>query len=106
MGLDLVLDQGDCRIYRTAQHAYIGYCCREMAAKPSGVILTLVSRQVDEWYADLQDKGVSFEYPPRLNEKYQIYHCFLRDPNGYLIEIQRFEDPGWCEPRTSAESDG
>ncbi|MGC9334228.1 MAG: VOC family protein, partial [Anaerolineae bacterium] len=19
-----------------------------------------------------------------------IYHCFLRDPNGYLIEIQRF----------------
>ena len=24
-----------------------------------------------------------------------IYHCFLRDPNGYLIEIQRFLNPAW-----------
>jgi hypothetical protein len=27
-----------------------------------------------------------------------IYHCFLRDPNGYLIEIQRFLDPAWPRP--------
>ena len=103
VGLDLVLDQGDCRIYQTTQDAYIGFCRRETAAKPSGVILTLVSQQVDEWYADLQAKGVSFEHSPMLNEKYQIYHCFLRDPNGYLIEIQRFEDPGWIEPTIPAE---
>jgi len=25
----------------------------------------------------------------------RIYHCFLRDPNGYLLEIQRFLDPAW-----------
>jgi len=103
VGLDLVLDQGDCRIYRTAQDAYIGFCRRETTAKPAGVILTLVSQQVDEWYAELHAKGVSFEHPPRLNEEYQIYHCFLRDPNGYLIEIQRFEDPGWSQPTIPAE---
>jgi hypothetical protein len=33
--------------------------------------------------------------PPTYNERYQIYHLFARDPNGYLIEIQRFEDPRW-----------
>ncbi|OQY24133.1 MAG: hypothetical protein DRJ03_06405 [Chloroflexi bacterium] len=30
-----------------------------------------------------------------LNPRYNIYHCFLRDPNGYLIEIQRFLDSAW-----------
>ncbi|HEY9804664.1 MAG TPA: VOC family protein, partial [Leptolyngbyaceae cyanobacterium] len=55
-----------------------------------GVIFTLVTQQVDEWYEYLKKLGVEFEKPPTLNEKYNIYHCFLRDPNGYLIEIQRF----------------
>jgi extradiol dioxygenase family protein len=27
------------------------------------------------------------------------YHlCFLRDPNGYFIEIQQFLDPAWPGP--------
>jgi catechol 2,3-dioxygenase-like lactoylglutathione lyase family enzyme len=57
----------------------------------SGVIFTLVTQQVDEWYEYLKKLGVEFENPPTYNEKYKIYHCFLRDPNGYLIEIQRFD---------------
>ena len=40
----------------------------------------------------LQARGVQFDKPPELNPKYAIYHCFLRDPNGYLLEIQRFEE--------------
>jgi hypothetical protein len=24
---------------------------------------------------------------------FRLYHCFLRDPNSYPIEIQRFDDP-------------
>ena len=59
------------------------------------MILTLVTLDVDEWYELLRQKGVVFEKPPALNPAYQIYHCFLRDPNGYVIEIQRFEDPRW-----------
>jgi len=39
------------------------------------------------------ERGVVFDSPPALNPKYNIYHCFLRDPNGYLLEIQRFEQP-------------
>jgi catechol 2,3-dioxygenase-like lactoylglutathione lyase family enzyme len=55
----------------------------------------LVTDKVDEWYAFLQARGVEFDQAPALNDRYHIYHCFLRDPNGYLIEIQQFLDPEW-----------
>jgi catechol 2,3-dioxygenase-like lactoylglutathione lyase family enzyme len=61
------------------------------ADKESSVIFTLVTQYVDEWFEYLKERGVEFEKPPTLNEKYNIYHCFFRDPDGYLIEIQRFE---------------
>lgn len=94
LGLTLVLDQGDCRIYRTGPDSYIGFCQRKtVPEEPVGVILTLVTAEVDAWYRCLSEQGVSFEEPPTLNPKYDIYHCFLRDPNGYLVEIQRFNDP-------------
>jgi catechol 2,3-dioxygenase-like lactoylglutathione lyase family enzyme len=47
---------------------------------------------VDGWYEHLSARGVAFEKPPQINPQYRIYHCFLRDPDGYLIEIQRFLD--------------
>jgi len=94
LGLPLARDQGDCRIYRVSRDAYIGFCQRESAPqKPIGVILTLVTSQVDEWHCHLSGQGVAFDTPPVFNQKYNIYHCFLRDPNGYLIEIQSFADP-------------
>jgi catechol 2,3-dioxygenase-like lactoylglutathione lyase family enzyme len=105
LGLTLVLDQGDCRIYRTSPDGYIGFCQRQGAPKEAlGVILTLVTSQVDEWYRYLCGRGVAFEDPPALNPKYDIYHCFLRDPNGYLLEIQRFNDPSWSQPLEQSKS--
>ena len=96
IGLALVLDQGSCRIYRVAGRAFLGFCERaEAPAQPQGIILTLVSDAVDAWYDYLRAQGVAFERPPQHNETYNIYHCYLRDPNGYLIEIQRFLDPSW-----------
>ena len=97
LGLELALDQGTCRIYRVTPTSFVGFCTQISvpADAPGGVILTLVSEQVDEWYVVLQQRGVSFEKAPALNPKFQIYHCFLRDPDGNLIEIQRFADPRW-----------
>jgi catechol 2,3-dioxygenase-like lactoylglutathione lyase family enzyme len=98
MGFVLALDQGTCRIYHTAPNAYLGICKRiDAEIDPGNVIFTLVTPDVDRWYEMLKNKGVRFEKPPALNPNYRIYHCFLRDPNGYLIEIQRFEDPRWVE---------
>ncbi|WP_375504109.1 VOC family protein [uncultured Nostoc sp.] len=96
LGLELWLDQGTCRIYTVSGSGYLGLCqtseiSTPPADKQSSVIFTLVTQQVDEWFEYLKERGVEFEKPPTLNEKYNIYHCFLRDPSGYLIEIQRFE---------------
>ncbi len=94
LGLALTRDQGDCRIYHVCGDAYIGFCRRANApTEPVGVILTLVTPAVDAWYERLSEAGVTFQKPPALNPQYGIYHCFLRDPNGYLVEIQRFEEP-------------
>jgi catechol 2,3-dioxygenase-like lactoylglutathione lyase family enzyme len=96
LGLELWLDQGTCRIYTVNGSGYLGLCQTSETSAPSpenqsSVIFTLVTQQVDEWFEYLQERGVKFEKPPTLNKKYNIYHCFLRDPSGYLIEIQRFE---------------
>jgi catechol 2,3-dioxygenase-like lactoylglutathione lyase family enzyme len=96
LGLPLVLDQGTCRIYQVRAGAFLGFCERQAPpADNQAVIFTLVSDQVDEWYRHLTAHAVPIEKKPTLNPEYEVYHFFLRDPNGYLIEIQRFNDPRW-----------
>lgn len=96
LGLPLVLDQGSCRIYHVCRGSFLGFCHHlARSQQPEGVILTLVSTAVDEWYTYLQSRGVVVEKPPQHNTRFNIYHLFLRDPNGYLIEIQQFLDPAW-----------
>lgn len=99
LGLTLWRDQGTCRIYHVAGDAYLGVC--QMGPHSKGivdgetqrnVILTLITEDVDGWYTKLRTHGVVFEKAPEHNPRYNIYHCFLRDPSGYLIEIQRFLD--------------
>ena len=93
--LSQVLEQSGCRIFKVAGKAYIGFCSCTEEINTKGVIITLVTKDVDEWSDKLRREGIQFEKEPAFNPKYNIYHCFLRDPNGYLIEIQRFEDPRW-----------
>ncbi len=92
--LPLALDQGGCRLYRVGSDAYIGFCERT-GAKPEGLIVTFVTEDVDGWAAHLRACEVPLEKAPAHNPTYGIYHCFFRDPNGYLLEIQRFDDAGW-----------
>ena len=100
LGLALVLDQGACRIYRVSADGFLAVCrCSgTRPSSPDGVIVTLVTADVDGWYERLAAKGVAFEGPPSANPKFNIYHCFLRDPDGYQLEIQRFDDPAWPDP--------
>jgi len=100
LGLPLVLDQGGCRIFQVSPGAFLGICAcsEERPCSPEGVIVTLVSGDVDGWYEKLKAKGVAFDTPPSANPKYKIYHCFLRDPDGYQVEIQRFDNPAWPKP--------
>ena len=96
MELTLILDQGGCKIYRISGDSFLGFCQREEAPRaPKGIVFTFVTTAVDAWYEFLRGQGVVFEKPPTLNPTYNIYHCFVRDPNGYLLEFQQFLDPSW-----------
>jgi catechol 2,3-dioxygenase-like lactoylglutathione lyase family enzyme len=102
LGLPLALDQGGCRIYRIGEThiAYLGLCERATPRTPDGVIFTFVTPDVDAWYERITSKGITCEYAPRITEEYGIYHFFVRDPNGYLLEFQRFVDDHWDKTRT------
>lgn len=96
LGLPLVLDQGTCRIYRVRPGAHIGVCRRaDETPAPGGLILTIVTDDVDGWYARLAAANQVLEGPPKRNDTYRIYHFFARDPDGRRIEVQRFLEPDW-----------
>lgn len=106
MGLELVQDQGSCRIYEAAPggRAFLGVC-RARAPRASdnprvvgGVVFTFVTDAVDAWYAHLKAKGVAIPNAPALSEQYRVYHFFFHDPAGYTLEIQRFDRPDWPQP--------
>ena len=96
LGLNLVLDQGGCLIYRLTDESFLGVCERggEIA---SNVIVTIVSDDVDGWHRLITDNGIATDGPPRDNEEYRIYHFFVTDPDGHTLEVQRFWDADWSE---------
>ena len=103
LGLELVLNQGLARIYRIGSgNAFLGICLSSAVQQapppdraPLGVIVTFVTDDVDRAYSALRGKGVLFEKTPAINKTYAIYNCFFRDPDGYLLEIQKFLSPDW-----------
>lgn len=100
LGLTLVqIQDGGCRLYRVSERAFLGLC-RERDGRVTstgGLILCMVTDAVDIWYDTLLAAGVDIEAPPSRNPDFQIYHFFFRDPDGHLLEIQRFDDPAWAE---------
>jgi catechol 2,3-dioxygenase-like lactoylglutathione lyase family enzyme len=91
----LALDQGACRIFRARAGAYLGFCLTDGDTGSAEVILTLVVPDVHAACAEMEQAGTPIEVRPRINPRFQIEQFFARDPNGYLIEVQRFIDPRW-----------
>jgi len=92
-GLILNLDQGDCRIYKTSSTAYLGFCEREFELTKGKIILTLIVEDVEEQHKVLSRNSNLVLSDVVHNKKYNIIHFFVTDPNGYLVEIQKFLDP-------------
>ena len=99
LGFPLALDQGSCRIFRVAgEKSYLGICERNVESQARvGLIFTLVTPDVDAWYERITEHGVTCEHEPRINDSYGIYHFFVRDPDGHLLEVQRFLQDAWDE---------
>ena len=63
-----------------------------------GVVITLVTPDVDGWHAALKAKGVTILEPPAYHASFDVYCFFAADPNGYKLEFQTFRDPSWKMP--------
>eukprot|EP00312_Isochrysidales_sp_CCMP1244_P006521 CAMPEP_0196673322 /NCGR_PEP_ID=MMETSP1090-20130531/2883_1 /TAXON_ID=37098 /ORGANISM="Isochrysis sp, Strain CCMP1244" /LENGTH=382 /DNA_ID=CAMNT_0042011079 /DNA_START=1 /DNA_END=1149 /DNA_ORIENTATION=+ len=56
-------------------------------------MVCLLTDDVDGTFAKALAGGrCSAEQPPRATERFGIYNALLRDPDGYLVELQRFTD--------------
>lgn len=94
LGLEQTRDAGVARIYKLSTTAYVGVCeaLDWRVVEPRGGMLTIVTPDVDGWYARLQEAGAPCQSAPRKIDKFGIYAFVAEDPNGYLIEFQQFLD--------------
>lgn len=72
------------------------------------VMVCLLSSDVSAWHRHLVECGRIFDQDPQRNEKFGIFNALLRDPDGYLIEIQQFLENEmqrqFCGKRTATEA--
>ena len=95
LGLQLVRDQGPCRIYLTAPGACVGIC-RRLPGRPegaAGITLTLVSDDVAGWYDRLVARGVEVMRPLGHSAQFNVTSFLIAGPEGQRIEVQSFDEP-------------
>lgn len=93
LGLDMARDQGTCRIYRVRDGAYVGFCLGSpVIPLQHRVFVTLVVEDVQAVYDDLVAKGARPEGPAEHVAAFAITRFLVRDPHGYLVEVQRFDE--------------
>ncbi|WP_085899319.1 VOC family protein [Kiloniella majae] len=100
MELEFVVDQGACHIYRLTDLSYLGVCCLpdrpgSVSRFQAGVMITIVSDDVDGWHDFLTSKGVKYIKKPSHSERFSVYSSLFESPHGYRIEIQNFDDKNW-----------
>jgi lactoylglutathione lyase len=94
MGFELAVDQGWSKIYRIKDNAFMGVVDESKGAHHANEIkpveLTLIVDDPDAWYSYLISKGVQPINEPHTVESMKLRMFLLHDPEGYLIEIQKF----------------
>jgi len=68
--------------------------CSAKAAGRDTVMLCLLTESVDTVLrrAGALGHSVQVVQEPRINQAFGIYNALLRDPDGYLVELQQFLD--------------
>ena len=71
LGLSQVFDQGLCRLFRWSSTGFLGICQERPGrdVEPKGVVITLVTPDVDGWHHHLLAMGVTPDGPPQRSER-------------------------------------
>jgi predicted enzyme related to lactoylglutathione lyase len=97
MGFELVQDQKWAKIFKVADNAYMGCVDGNIGyhkhdpTKP--VMLTVIVDDPDAWYEHFMEHGVETLDKPHDDVELNMRIFLLKDPEGYVIEIQKFNDP-------------
>ena len=87
IGVELWMDQEDCRIFRHGQFLF-GFCKREESETCGILTFVYPDREgVDRMHDVFREEALD---APRDNPRYPIYNFFARDPEGRMIEFQVF----------------
>ncbi len=94
MGFELAVDQQWSKIYRVAENACLGCVDGNVGYhKPSEikpVMLTVIVDDPDAWYKHFKKNNVETINEPHDDEELNLRIFLLKDPEGYVIEIQKF----------------
>jgi hypothetical protein len=99
IGMKLWLDQGSCVIFRDDKFL-LGFC-EAQTVESNGIITFFfeTQKEVDDIYGRIKDIS---DGEPRVNEKYNIYQFFAKDPEDRTLEFQVFlHDLDWRFERGS-----
>jgi len=94
LGLELVADYGMAYILRMTSDSYLilvdASKGMHTAEEPKTVALALLTENLDEWYAHLKSQNVKikYEYQPKEGSAHDGFVAV--DPEGYLLEFERF----------------
>ena len=97
MGFELVQDQKWAKIFKVADNAFMGCVDGNIGyhkhdpTKP--VMLTVIVDDPDAWYEHFMENGVETLNKPHDDVELNMRIFLLHDPEGYVIEIQKFNDP-------------
>ena len=94
LGMELVADYQMARIFRVTEDSYLilvdAAKGMHTADEPKSVALALVTNQLEEWFGYLATKGHSPRSPfaPTPGRAHDGF--VIEDPEGYLLEFERF----------------
>ncbi|MBW3469220.1 glyoxalase [Arthrospiribacter ruber] len=95
LGMELLSDYEFAKTYRAAPDALItlvdAALGRHKAEEPKTVAIALLTDQLPEWYAYLQEKEVEIKYTYKPKENNAHDGFVAVDPEGYLLEFETFK---------------
>ncbi|HKK77722.1 MAG TPA: VOC family protein [Saprospiraceae bacterium] len=95
LGLRELADYGSSRIFQLSQKSLLILVDEKAgmhrASEPKSVALAFLTDQLEEWWAYLNTQEVPVKYPLKVVEEGPHDGFVMIDPEGYLLEFERFK---------------